>query len=177
MRWGTGIEKAEVLNAFLVSVFTSKTGLQKSQVPDLPRGKGWCKADAPLVEEDQGSILGPITFNIFINNLNDGTECTLSKFVDDTKLGGVAGTPEGRPVIQRVLDRLEKLANRNLMKFNKEKCKALHLGRNDPMHQYTLEADQLESSLTENDLHFLVDTRLNMSQRSAFTEKSNGILH
>jgi len=53
----------------------------------------------------------------------------------------VADTPDGHTAIQRDLDRLEKWADRNLMKFSKEKCKVLYLGRNKAMHQCVLRAD------------------------------------
>ena len=89
----------------------------------------------------------------------------LSKFTDDTKLGGVADRPGGCAAIQRDLHRLKKWAGRNRTKFNKRKYKVLPLGRNNPRHQYMLGANQLERSLAEKNVEVLVDTKLSMRQQ------------
>jgi len=66
-------------------------------------------------------------FNVLINFLDDGIESTLTKFADDTELGGEVYTSEGRAILQRDLCRLEEWASKNCMKVNTGKCKVLQL--------------------------------------------------
>lgn len=93
----------------------------------------------------QGSMLGPVLFSIFVNDLNEVTDCTLSQFGHDSKLGESVDVLEERRALQRDLDWLDQWAEANWMRLNKAKCCIQDLGHNHPTQCYRLGAGSLES--------------------------------
>ena len=96
----------------------------------------------------QGSLLGAMLFNLFISALDEGTECTLSKFAGWAKLGGVADAAEACAAIERDLARVEKWAERTLLKFTQGKRRrVLLLGRTKRRQQDMLGPTCWEAAL------------------------------
>ena len=128
----------------------------------------------------QGSVLGPILFVVFINDIDAVMEkegLFLSKFADDTKAGRVVDTEEGVASVQKDLDCFSKWAKDWQMEFNVGKCSVLHLGRTNPRHTYVMDGQDLSASVEEKDLGVLVHQSLKPGvQIAAAAKKANQVL-
>ena len=93
----------------------------------------------------QGSVLGPILFTIFINDIDGAAPLAdiLRKFADDTKLGKVIRSQEDAEALQQALAALERWAAQWCMAFNVKKCKVMHVGRGNPQHEYVMDGQVL----------------------------------
>jgi len=120
----------------------------------------------------QGSVLGPVLFNIFFGDMDSGIECTLNKSAYDMKLCGAVDTLGGRDAVQ-----VETWAHMNFVKFSNAKFKVLHMGQANPKHKHWLGGEWIESSPEEKDLGVLTDKKLNKTWKySLETQKTDCIL-
>jgi len=119
----------------------------------------------------QGSVLGPLLFLIYINDLDCDLISKVSKFADDTKLGINAADPSMIAGLQRDLDRIGDWSERWLMPFNSDKCHVLHVGPLNPGAAYALQDSPVTAVESQLDLGVLVTSDFKFSAQSRAAER------
>ena len=115
----------------------------------------------------QGSVLGPILFVFYINDLPEGIRSMVFMYADDTKIARKVGAVEDRLELQKDLENLWHWAEKWQMRFNTDKCKVLHIKRTGDKAEYNM-ADRgssmvLEESKLERDIGVWMDSDLKFS--------------
>ena len=111
----------------------------------------------------QGSVLGPLLFVIYINDLPNCLNSQSLLFADDTKVYSQIKTPTDAYQLQTDLEKLEKWSQEWLLAFHPDKCKVLTLGRHEDIqyaHEYTLFGQKLEHIFEEKDIGVIIDSEL-----------------
>lgn len=115
----------------------------------------------------QGSVLGPILFLIYVNDLDENIVNKLLKFADDTKLLGKVSTPEE---IQQMKDDLHQISvwtEKWQMSCNLDKCKVMHIGKNNQKINYEFGGQLLDKIDREKDLGVLFSSNLKVEDQCA----------
>jgi hypothetical protein len=120
----------------------------------------------------QGSVLGPILFSIYINDIQSDLLSKVFKFADDTKVMSIVDRINLTSTLMTDISKIEKWSEDWLMPFNLDKCKILHFGKNNPNMIYKLNSVTLESSEEEKDLGVLVNVNSKKSNQCSKTVKS-----
>ena len=120
----------------------------------------------------QGSVLGPMLFLIYVNDLPEEVLSTFKLFADDTKLYREIQNDHDKEVLQNDLNELMDWSVKWQLPFNIDKCKVLHLGKNNPKHKYSIKSGTnnevlLQEVEEEKDLGIKFDSQLNFKQHIA----------
>ena len=119
----------------------------------------------------QGSVLGPILFLIYVNDLPEIVTSTVKLFADDTKIYRKIQNTHDSEELQRDLDKLMNWSQRWQLPFNMGKCSILHLGKNNPNHKYKLTSEgdivELVEIEEEKDLGIKFDSLLSFKQHTS----------
>jgi ribonucleases P/MRP protein subunit RPP40 len=120
----------------------------------------------------QGSVLGPILFLVYINDLDIDLISKIGKFADDSKLLGSVGTVEGVENLRKDLKNLEIWAEKWQMQFNVNKCSVIHLGKNNPQSTFSLYNEEIKNSIKERDLGVIIDKTMKFSEQCNIAAKN-----
>ena len=99
----------------------------------------------------QGSVLGPILFLVYINDLEEGVTGKILKFADDTKLFRKVKEIGDKQILQEDIDTLSKCSEKMAMLFNFGKCKCLHTGPGNTGMNYEMGGTILSKTVQEKD--------------------------
>ena len=130
----------------------------------------------------QGSILGPVLFTLYVNDIPSELETLIAMYADDTKLYKVLNSESSVTSLKSDLRKLEDWAKRMQMKFHPAKCKVMHLGKNNPKSIYQMKKEDggyhtLEEVEVEKDLGVEIDNKLKFSTHiQSKINKANKIL-
>ena len=125
----------------------------------------------------QGTVLGPILFLIYINDLDDSITSNVLKFADDTKLFRKVNTDGDKQHLQNDLDRLMKWSEKWQMLFNFGKCKCLHTGHGNLNVNYKMGDTVLGTTVKEKDLGVTISADMKVSEQCGIAaSKGNQIL-
>ena len=113
----------------------------------------------------QGSVLGPILFVLYINDLPSCIHSNVFMFADDTKVFKVIKDDNDVQILQADLENLATWSSKWLLRFHPDKCKIMHVGtRAEHDHVYTLNVDntvhELRYTDEEKDIGVIVDSKL-----------------
>ncbi len=113
----------------------------------------------------QGSVLGPLLFLIFINDLPDSVTSEVFLFADNTKIFRKIKGEEDQQGLQQDLTTLEDWSNKWLLQFHPGKCKHMHIGKkNSSSNTYSLHDQQLECIKEEKYIGVCIGYELNFEK-------------
>jgi hypothetical protein len=128
----------------------------------------------------QGSVLGPILFVIYINDIDTAIDTLLvvmKKFADDTKVAAIVDNYEQSQTLQLHLDKIFRWSNEWQMLFNLDKCKVMHIGRSNQLFTYNMDGFELKSTEAEKDIGVYIHNSLTPSiQVAKAAKKANQVL-
>ena len=125
----------------------------------------------------QGSVLGPLLFRIYINDLEDGVASNILKFADDTNIFRRVQTRQGCRTLQDDLNRLDQWSAKWQMLFTQSKCKCLHIGRANGKEPYEMHNTVLLKTSKEKDLGVTISADWKVSEQCGIAaRKGNQLL-
>ena len=125
----------------------------------------------------QGSVLGPILFLVYINDLEEGVTGNILKFADDTKLFTKTKEIGDKQNLQDDIDKLVKWSEKWQMLFNFGKCKCLHIGPGNTSMNYEMGGTILSTTVKEKDLGVTMDANMKVSEQCRIAaSKANQVL-